>query len=241
MANALRTLMVTSDPLLIANFAQIAGEVGIEALASSKIGGIPDELSAAKYEGVLLDFDVVPAAMAVLSAVRNSRSNEKAVVFAVVTDMSKGHQVLENGANVVLRRPLDTKQIRRALHASYDLMVRERRRYFRCAIETPVLVMQLSSGLDFRCTSFNISSTGIALQTPSAFKPGEELQVIIFLRAGELAIRATATVVWDDKHGKTGLSFRCSNAQHQSDLDGWLDSQMPLLRSSERAHEGMSN
>ena len=228
--------MVTSDPVLTVNFAQIAREVGMEALASEKPGEIPDELSEARYEGVLVDF-AVPAAMAVVSAVRNSRPNEKAVIFAVVTDAFKGHQVLESGANVILERPLDAKQIRRAVYAAYDLMVRERRRYFRCAIEAPVLVKQPNSESDFRCTGINISSTGIALNTPSAFKPGEELQIIVFLLEGKLAIRATATVVWDDRHGKTGLSFRCSTPQHQSDLDGWLDSQLSILR-PERGQEG---
>lgn len=226
--NALRTLMVTSDPVLTANFTEIAREVGIEALASEKSGGIPDELSGAKYEGVLLDF-AVPAAMAILSAIRNSRSNERAVIFGVVTDAFKGHQVLENGANVVLERPLDAKQIRRALYAAYDLMARERRRYFRCALEAPVLVLRPNSESDVRCTCINISSTGIALKTSSAFEPGQELQIIVFLCDGKLAIRADATVVWDDRHGKTGLSFRCSTPQHQSDLEGWLNSQLSNL------------
>lgn len=220
--------MVTCDPVLTANFAEIAREVGIEALASEKSRGIPAELSAAKYEGVLVDF-AVPAAMAILSAVRNSRSNEKAVIFGVVTDAFKRHQVLENGANVVLERPLDATQIRRALYAAYNLMVRERRRYFRCAIEAPVLVIQPNSESDFRCTCINISSTGIALKTQSVFKPGEELQIIVFLCEGKLAIRARATVVWDDRHGKTGLTFRCSTPQHQSDLEGWLDLQLSIL------------
>lgn len=219
--------MVTSDPVLTASFAEIAREVGIEALASEKSGGIPDELSGAKYEGVLLDF-AVPAAMDILSAVRNSRSNEKAVIFGVVTDAFKGHQVLENGANVVLERPFDARQIRRALYAAYDLMARERRRYFRCTIEVPVLVIQPKSASDIRCTCINISSTGIALKTPSAFETGEEFQIIVFLSEGKLAIRAAATVVWDDKHGKTGLSFRCSTPQHQSDLEGWLNSQLSI-------------
>jgi hypothetical protein len=230
--------MVTTDPWLTANFAQIAREVGIEAQTSARNGGIPDELSGVKYEGVLLDFDVIPDAMAVLSAVRQSLSNEKAVVFAIATDAAQGHSVLENGANLLLERPLDAKQIRRALYAAYDLMVRERRRYFRCAVQVPVLIIQPSSGTDFRCTSINMSGSGIALNTPSTFKAGEEVQIVVFLRDAELAIRAMATVVWDDRHGKTGLSFKCSSQQHQTDLEGWLDSQLPVLLGSDRRFMG---
>jgi DNA-binding response OmpR family regulator len=239
--NGLRALMVTSDPWLTSHFAEIAREVGIEAYMSSGNAGIPDELSSGKFEGVLLDFDVVPESMAVLNAVRKSRSNENAVVFAVATDALQRHIALKNGANILLERPLDGKQLRRALYAAYDQMVRERRRYFRCAVQAPVLITRPNSQADFRCTSINISSSGIALNTQSVFTPGEELQIIIFLRDAELSVRAMATVVWDDRHGKTGLSFKCCSPQHQSDLDGWLDSQLPFVIRTDPPQQGVSN
>lgn len=241
MNNALRALVVTSDPWLTSHFAEVAREVGIEAHTRAGNIDIPDELSSGKYEGVLLDFDVVPEAMTVLTALRKSRSNENAVVFAVATDAPQRHLVLENGANVLLERPLDAKQLRRALYAAYDQMVRERRRYFRCAVQAPVLVTRPSSQADFRCTSINISSSGIALNTPSVFTAGEEVQIVVFLRDAELAVRAIATVVWDDRHGKTGLSFKCCSPQHQSDLDGWLDSQIPFALATDPRQQGSSN
>ncbi len=233
--------MVSSDPWLTKNFSEIAREVGIEAQTSTGNSGIPDELSVAKYEGVLLDFDLVPNAMAVLTAVRQSRSNENTVVFAVASDRVQGHKILENGADLLLERPLEAQQIRRALYAAYERMVRERRRYFRCAIEVPVLLTKPSSGIEVRGTSINISSSGIALNAPSAFKPGEEVQTTIFLRGVELAIRAAGTVVWDDRHGKTGLSFKCSSAENQRELDTWLDSQLPFHAGPGNPKQALSN
>ena len=41
-------------------------------------------------------------------------------------------------------------------------------------------------------------------------------------------VRAIGTVVWDDKHGKTGISLTCANPQYQIDLDSWLDDQFKL-------------
>ncbi len=240
MNNALRALMVTSDSWLTSHFAEIAREVGVEAHISSGNAGIPEELSSGKFEGLLLDIDVVPQAMAVLTAVRKSRSNENAVVFAVATDTLQRHAAIENGATILLERPLDGQKLRRALYASYDQMARERRRYFRCAVQAPVLLTRPNSQADFRCTSINISSSGIAVNTPSVFTPGEELQLIIFLRDAELSVRAMATVVWDDRHGKTGLSFRCCTPQHQSDLEGWLDSQLPLVVGADPPQKGIS-
>jgi len=227
--NALRTLMVTSDPWLTEHFAEIAREVGIEVHTGTGNGVIPDELTRGKYEGVLLDFDFTSEAMAILTAVRRSPSNENAIVFAVVRDASQGHALLEHGANVLLERPLDAEQLRRALYAAYDQMVRERRRYFRCSVQAPVLLTRSASQAACRCTSINLSASGVALNTPSVFTLGEQLQIVIFLCDGELPIRAIATVVWDDRHGKTGFSFKCCTPQDQSDLDGWLDAQLPFL------------
>jgi PilZ domain-containing protein len=224
--NAIRALMVTGDSLLVANFTQLSKEIGIDAQPSASTVGIPDELSSAKYEAILLDFDTVPDAMPILAAVRQSRSNQKAVVFAIASEAAQGKKVLEKGANLRLERPLERIQIRRVLYAAYDLMVRERRRYFRCAVEMPVSLIQAGSGADFSCTSMNISSNGVATRGPGRFDAGEQLQIIIFLREPEFTIRAVGTVVWDDKHGKTGISFACTSPRHQQDLDSWLDARL---------------
>jgi hypothetical protein len=239
-SNAIRALMVTSDASLTANFMQISREVGIEAQASATTLGIPEELSIAKYEAVLLDFDLVPDAMAILTALRQSRSNQKAVVFAVATEAAQGKKALERGANLLLERPLETTQIRRVLHGAYDLMVRERRRYFRCAVEIPVLLIQARSGAEFRCTSMNISSNGIALRGPARFDRGEQVRVVVSLRNPDFTIRAIGTVVWDDKHGKTGISFESTSPHHQTDLDGWLDAQIAIVLGSGRPDEEVS-
>jgi PilZ domain len=240
-SNAIRALLVTTDARLDEQFMAITREIGIDAQATARKEGIPEELTRAKYEAILLDFDTIPEAMAILSTVRESPANKNAVVFAVATDVPQGRKALECGANLRFERPLDVKQIRRGIYAAYDSMVRERRRYFRCTVELPVLIVQASSGADLRCTSMNISSSGIALRTPSVLKTGEEVQIILSLPETDLPVRAIGTVVWDDKHGKSGISFKCASPQHQSDLDSWLDTQLRTLLGSEPPRPGISN
>jgi c-di-GMP-binding flagellar brake protein YcgR len=124
---------------------------------------------------------------------------------------------------------LEPKEIRRILYAAYDVMARERRRYFRCTAELPVLLTQTSAGTDVRCTTINISSSGMALSTPSPMNPGAEVRIILFLQPTGPVVRAKATVVWDDKHGKTGLRFQCSIERDQDELENWLDSNFDQL------------
>jgi DNA-binding response OmpR family regulator len=230
MVNAaeIRTLLVTPDLWLVTNFTNISRELGIEAQRSGKTGGVPEELGRTKYEAVLVDFDNVPDTLSILARVRASPANKNAVIFAVVSGGSR-EQALEQGANFIFERPLEPKEIRRVLYAAYDLMARERRRYFRCTAELQALVTQASANTDVRCTTINISSSGMALSTPSPMNPGEEVRIILFLQATGPVVRANGTVVWDDKHGKTGVRFQCSIERDQAELEGWLDSNFDRL------------
>jgi len=222
-AAEIRTLLVTPDAWLVKNFTDISRELGIDAQKSDKAGGVPEELGRTKYEAVLVDFDNVPDTLPILARVRESPANRNAVIFAVASGTSR-EQALQQGANFVFERPLEPKDIRRALYAAYDLMARERRRYFRCTAELPVLLSPATATTDLRCTTINVSSNGMALSTPSPMKPGEEVRIILFLKAAGPVVRAKGTVVWDDKHGKTGLRFQCSVQRDQSELESWLDS-----------------
>jgi hypothetical protein len=68
-----------------------------------------------------------------------------------------------------------------------------------------------------------LNSTGMALRTPSPLHPAELVQVALFLPGTGQAVSASGTVVWDDKHGKTGINFQCSMPRGQSELDAWLN------------------
>ena len=219
----IRALLVTPDPWLVSNFISLCRELGIAVQRSATLEGVPEELGQAKYEAVLVDFDTVPATPTILAGVRESRGSRNALVFAVATDTAHRHQALRQGANFVFERPLDGKEIRRVLYAAYDLMARESRRYFRCSVELPALLGPANAGTDLRCTTINLSSNGMALRTPSPLHLGEAVEIALFLPGAGQAIHANGTVVWDDKHGKTGIHFQCNIPRDQSELDAWLN------------------
>jgi hypothetical protein len=123
----------------------------------------------------------------------------------------------------MFERPIDANEVRRLLHAAYDLMVRESRRSFRCAAELPVLLNRATEGTDLKCTTINISSNGTALRNPASLRLGEIVQIAFFLPGAGQAVCASGTVVWDDNHGKTGITFQCTIPRDQGELDAWLN------------------
>jgi DNA-binding NarL/FixJ family response regulator len=215
--------MVTPDPELVRNFTNACIELGIDAEGSASTSGVPEELGRAKYEAVLVDFDMVPETITILDAVRESRGNRNALVFAVATETEHRHQALRQGAAFIFQRPIDANEIRRVLHAAYDLMARESRRYFRCSAELPALLNRCNESTDLKCTTINISSSGMAIRTPTPLHPGDAVQITLFLPGAGEAVCASGAVVWDDKHGKTGLNFQCRAPRDQGDLDAWLN------------------
>lgn len=218
----IRALVVTQDTGLATTFAQISKEFGIDSHGVSSPSGLRAELGTAKYEALLIDYGTVPQSVSILNSFRESSSNRNAVVLAVVGDADSRQRAREQGAMFLLERPLRREETRRVLHAAYGLMTRERRRYFRLAVELPVQLVR-ENGQEVACKTINVSSNGLAVHTPSPFEAGEKLHMSLTLPGAKASLRARSTVMWDDKHGKAGLSMECANPQMQIELDSWLD------------------
>lgn len=219
----MQALVLTDDQWLSSLFGKVSTEFGMEAQVTRDAQLASSEVSRAKYDTVVLDFDTVSETSQVLGVVRKSRSNKTAVVFAVATDMAHKKSASRDGANFLLHRPIDISQVRRALGAARGFMLAERRRYFRCAVELAVLLVR-SDSESIQCTSLNVSSSGIGLRTPIPLEPGEKLTAGCMLPGGA-NFTAIVKVIWDDRHGKSGLYFESMQPEMQNKLDSWLDSQ----------------
>src|SRR5579864_8817375 len=102
-------------------------------------------------------------------------------------------------------------------------MLGERRSRFRFTVSLSVLLTPVTSGTAIECSTLNVSSNGMAVVTPIGFKLAETLDTALFLPNGFRA-EATGIVIWDDKHGKSGLNFQCKTPEMRHKLDSWLDS-----------------
>jgi len=224
--STIRALLLTADPLLITTFTGVSSELGIQAESSEDSDAVSHQLNRARYEAVVLDFDTVSDAGPVLASVHQSRSNKEAVVFAAATNATHINQALQGRTHFLLRRPIEAPVIRRTLYAAYDLMVGGHRRHFRCTASIQVEVKIIRSGESFQCSTINISGNGVAIASPIPLKPAEMLNISLLLPGGS-TVCATGIVIWDDQHGKTGVSFQCSDPEMRHRLDSWLDSRFP--------------
>jgi len=216
-----RVLLVTSDfaasEMLCRQLAQAAIEVEVcpdMALASSK-------LCKSKFDGLIIDFQIVAPATKLLAKVHSMTSNRRAVVLAVVGTSADIQTAFRAGANFVLERPLCAKVVARTLNAAYPLLMREKRRYYRCPVSVPV---QITTGnaQAFEAVTLNISEGGMAIKADCVLHVGSQLKVAFFLFGMVEAISCSAEVCWQDNSCRVGLQFLEFYSSALDRLQAWL-------------------
>jgi hypothetical protein len=185
---------------------------------------LSQELSCEKYCGVVLDCDTLTGLTSSVYSVRKSKTNPNAVIFVVASEPRNRDEALFSGAHFILHRPIDVEEIRQTLSVAYDLMQRERRRYFRCSVERPVTLKRLDSGAVLQGTTVNVSSDGLGIRSEARFHLAEAVDYSLMLSDG-FSVLGTAIVIWDDKHGRAGLKSACRTPEMRKRLDAWLDAQ----------------
>ena len=173
-----------------------------------------------KFEAVIVDLLLGEEALAVLARLRFSRANHTAVSFAITT--GAGAQTSDRPDSIfVLQRPLSPASIDHNLRAAFGLIVRERRRYFRCPIEVPAFVRPQQHE-DLLCQTVNISEGGIALNVPATLDLDSTALVRVSLPDRPNEFFAETRVVWRGQGGLVGLEFRSLTPPQKSELQEWL-------------------
>jgi hypothetical protein len=152
--------------------------------------------------------------------VRLSRSNRTAVTFAISSNDAETAAAFQQGSDFVFERPLSLASIGSVLKPAYGLVLRERRRYFRCPIAVPVEIRGPSMP-ELNCQSANISEGGMALSTFVPLSPGEQVQVQFTLPGHASPFTIGSTICWR-RTGHIGVRFVLFPPQQLSDLQQWL-------------------
>lgn len=172
-----------------------------------------------KFEAVIVDLLLGDEAVLLLRQLRLSRANRTAVTFAITTGRESQGSARPD-STFVLQRPLSVTAICQTLRAAFGLVVRERRRYFRCPVEIPAFV-RARQPEDLLCRTVNISEGGIAIKVPTALDSDAAL-VRFSLPGRTNQLFAETRVVWRGPGGVVGLQFQSLPAQEKSELQEWL-------------------
>jgi hypothetical protein len=212
-------LLASADPVTIQQFSDALQELSIATDICQEVPAAVGLLNRRKFDAVIVDLQLGEQSGLIWDEVHLSPSNRTAVTFAISGGDAEG-TAFRKRSEFVFERPLSTQSIRRTLKPAYGLILRERRRYFRCPISIPVTILRQSMR-EVCCYSVNISDGGMAVSTFVPLIAGEDVQVQFTLPDHKVPFVAESRICWW-KTGHLGVRFVSLSREHKSELQDWL-------------------
>jgi CheY-like chemotaxis protein len=212
-----RVLLVCDDSAATQQLGDGMQQLAIETEVCVDVSAALRLLNRKKFEAVVVDFGLAHADE-LLAQVRRSPSNRTAVTFAI-TDPGQPTR-FDIQPNFVMEKPLSTNTVGRTLKAAFGLIVRERRRSFRCPIKIPAAIQ--AHGEEVNCHIMNISEGGFAITESPVLKPGAQVRVLFKLPGEPTRFKIEAEVCWYDETRRAGLRSLMIPSEQKPILQQWL-------------------
>src|ERR1039458_4294979 len=135
-------LLVSADPVTIGKFSLALEEFSLSPDVCTGMIASIRLLNRRKFEAVIIDLQLGEQAGLILDEVHRSSSNRTAVTFGISGSDVDATAAFRRKTGFVFGRPLSPKSIRSTLKPAYGLILRERRRYFRCPTSIPVTILR---------------------------------------------------------------------------------------------------
>jgi len=177
-----------------------------------------DCLNRRKIDGVFVDLEV-PGALGVIEGIRKGTSNAKAVIFGCVTGSKEYTETLTAGANFLLRKPLNEDSIALHITITKELLERERQRYFRHAVNLPVILNDGEVEQHARMT--NLSKGGMAVRTANALRHSSVIEFAFDLPLGT-SVSGKGQVAWVNTEGMAGIILQTFRGTGREHIEVWL-------------------
>jgi hypothetical protein len=216
--------LVSADQVAIQQLSHALQQSSISPDVCQEVPAAIRLLNYRKFDAVIVDLQLGEQSGMILGEVHLSPSNRTAVTFAISSNGGEATAAFGRESGFVFERPLSTESIRSTLKPAFGLILRERRRYFRCPLSIPVSVRRRTMP-DVRCCCVNISEGGMAVSTSVAFSPGEDVQVQFTLPNHKELFLAESRICWL-KAGLLGVRFVSFSQGHKSELQGWLSQKL---------------
>jgi len=219
---AIRVLLVSFDKSTVEALSDIMEQMGIYVEVCPDRKAASRQLCNSKYEGLIIDLVQGEDGLDLLRSLPAFTANKSAVSCAILNDLHQKASAFQAGANFILERPLELKAASRTIRAAYPMMVRERRRYFRCPVETSTFVA-CDPHPEFQANSVNISEAGMAILSPVQLKVGQSVQMRVRIPGSSEFVNICGEVCWaDDASGRVGVQFLEISTSVAEALASWL-------------------
>ena len=219
----LEAVIVSSDAQLLQTVIESLHNSGVETVTFADASAASDYILRHKVDAVIIDSEVV-GATGLLKRVRETPSNSRTPTFATIHTREL-YGELAGSAHFIMEKPLSQEHFERALRAAHGLMLIERRRYHRQAVETSATIARENGELS-SARLINVSEHGLALRCENALRRQELVEVQFVLPGVAARFRCSGEVIWVDSEGLSGVRFLALDKRHRGALSTWIDHEL---------------
>jgi CheY-like chemotaxis protein len=178
-------------------------------------------LDSERFDAVIVDCDDLQDGLDVLKHSRLGAANRRSVSLAVLNGKTSMRQAFDLGASFVLQKPVTLVNAVRCASAAVSMMARERRRYYRHAIDMTVTLV-FGDDLRLEAKATNVSDGGLAVELKRPL-PKKGLALVKFTLPGMAsAFELKAEIAWADEKGRIGVRFVDIPKKIHEQLETWL-------------------
>ncbi len=217
----LDSLLISRDAILLGVLRPALEKISVNDQVCGESEPGNDALARRKFDAVIIDCDDLKDGFTLLKTLRLTQSNASTVTFAVVNGKTTTQAAFQSGANFVLQKPLTTLHATRCFNAALSFMVRERRRYFRHAVEMPLRI-SFPPNQEQTATATNLSEGGMAIRIVGKLPKNAQAQFRFTLPGANTSLELKGQVAWADGTGHAGVRFIEVPQSAQYQLDKWL-------------------
>ena len=223
-AVSLEFILVSNDyPTLTAVSASVK-QLGATLTFAPNAESARSSIERRKIDAVFVDNEI-SGALELIESIRKGTSNSKAVIFVCVADSRATTLALSAGANFVLKKPVTAEGVTLHLTIAKDLMMSERRRYFRHPVNLHVLLKDEHGQQHGKMT--DLGEGGMAVRTATPLKQSSPVEFAFDLSFGA-SLTGKGQIAWTNTEGMAGIIFRFFHGTGQDQLRAWLNAREQL-------------
>jgi CheY-like chemotaxis protein len=215
-------LILSRDERVSGVFRRVFDSAGIKLQVSSQAGDSLSLLAKNKYDAVIVNCADIDDGYDVLTALRKGNSNNSSIAFAITNGKVSVKLAYAAGATFVVEKPVTDDRVSKALRAAYGLILRERRRYLRHYLDTPMVAMFNGDSFENEVRLVNLSEGGMAFSTRVPKKIEGSVTFRFRLPESSSMISGAGGLTWRKEQSHFGLKFAPLIGPNRKELDNWL-------------------
>ena len=217
-------LLVSEDDQVLSSLGRALEKFNVRCVAAFSQDQAERQLRASKVDGVILDFDEIALATAVLRMMLESKMNSASMIIATVGTAGAAREAFQRGATLTIPRLQSVDQLTRCLRSSYYLVLRNKRASIRFPLDKEIHISQgQQAAMEGRVT--NLSETGLKLICRPSLEKGTMLD-IAFQLPNAANVKAKIQVIWSDDNGEAGAQFMKFEEEGLKRIQEWINTML---------------